>query len=242
MMNAFILKGTPAILLRKERFVVVGDLHIGKNLELERLGMHVPGATLRMAASLLELAKRSRSKAVVLAGDVKHSLSYPSREEFMELSAFFYALRSLHVVITKGNHDPHLDEAIKRMGSDAEVVRELILDETAIMHGHALPSEEAMSKKLLVTAHSHPAVEVNGSMEKAFIFAKISKGAKAMYPSCRKDADMVVLPSYNNLITGTNVSEAATFTPLFRNRIFDINGAKVYLLSKKMVGTVSSLR
>ncbi len=240
-MNAIILKGTPALLLRKERFIVAGDLHIGKNLELERLGMHVPGATLRMAASLSALAEKNKCKTVVLAGDVKHTLSYPSREEFAELSAFFYALRKLRVVITKGNHDPRLEEAIKRMGADAEVVRELILDEAAIMHGHALPSAEAMSKALIVTGHSHPAVKVNGSMEKAFIFAKTGKGAKARYPARRKGASMVVLPSYNDLITGTSISEAATFMPLFRNQIFEISSAKVYLLSGKMVGTVSSL-
>ncbi len=43
------------------------------------------------------------------------------------------------------------------------------------MHGNAWPSEEAMRKKYLVVGHRHFAVDSNGRIEKAWLFARRGK-------------------------------------------------------------------
>lgn len=237
-MGLSFIKDTPALLVTPERLIVAGDIHVGRDLKLRREGIHVPNATMRLSESLLGLCKRHRAKGIVLLGDLKESISYPEREELQELSSFFYQLRNVRVTITKGNHDPRIEEIIERIGSNAEVVRELLLKNVALMHGHAMPSEEAMRHDYIVTAHSHPAVNINGRLEKAWAVARIGGGAGEFYDGYNRKIRLVIMPAFNELITGSDLSAGRRFTPLFRNGIFNLNKAEIYSLAKKPLGRV----
>lgn len=240
-MDLEFIMGQPAIFIRKERLMAVGDLHIGRDLLLRESGVHVPNATERLIQNLVLLSRRKKAKGIVLLGDIKESLSYPSREEHEELSRFFYELRKFEITITKGNHDPRIEDVIGRIDAKVSVVRELLLDEIALMHGHSLPSEEAMRRKYIITAHSHPAVSINGRLEKAFAVARVGTGAGRFYKSYNKRIKLVIMPAFNELITGSDVGGIEKFSPLLRKRIFDFESAEIYDLAKRPLGTPGSL-
>lgn len=237
-MDVSFINGYPALFVKHERLIVVGDLHIGRDISLKKSGVHIANATDRLLESLILLYKKEKAKGIVLLGDVKESIGYPPKEEYQELARFFYGLRGIDVTIAKGNHDAQIENIVSRLQADARVVKELLLEKVALMHGNALPSSEAMKKNCIVTAHSHPAVSLNGRYEKAWIVARIGRPPKR-YKGFNRKAMLVVMPAFNELITGSDPSGLSRFAPQFRNKIFDLRSAKIYGLDNKLLGKVS---
>ncbi len=234
-MEISFVEGAPAMLIEKEKLLVVGDIHIGRDLALERAGVHVPRATERLAQSLLTLYKRAGARGIVLLGDVKDSIGYPTRDELGEISSFFYRLRDVEIRITKGNHDPRLEEIIRRIGSAAQLSGEILLHDAALMHGHAMPSTEAMMKRYIITAHSHPAMDIGGRMEKVWVVAGLGEGVKERYAKYNRRAELVIAPAFNELIAGSDPAEAGKFVPLLRKNIFRAEDARIYDLEGREV-------
>ena len=83
------VKNVPALFIRKEKILVVGDLHIGLNLRYRSEGIHFQEATRRMADSLLSAYRKSGARCIVLLGDVKDSIGSPGFAEYRELKTFF---------------------------------------------------------------------------------------------------------------------------------------------------------
>lgn len=230
------VKPAPALLVRKERVLVLGDLHIGRDAVLAKSGIHVPGANERLIAEILSLTEQTDAKALVLLGDVKESIGYPPKEEYEELSRLFYELRGIPITITKGNHDARMAEIIKRLNANAVVVKELLLGKFALMHGNALPSEEAMAREWILTGHSHPAMEINGRREKVFVVSRVSRSASKIYKHHNRKAKIVVLPAFNELISGSDPASLNGFSPQFKRKVFETNGAKIYSLNGGLLG------
>ena len=229
------IKGSPALMINKEKTLVVSDLHIGNEFKLARSGLHFPSATKRMAQELMWLYKKNKAKRIILLGDIKESIGYPSREEFDAIATFFHEFRNVEIAIVKGNHDAHIAELLRRIGINFFPVKELILNDLALIHGNSMPSETAMKKKYIIAGHSHIAVDVNGKVEKGWLVAGLGEGAVKNYPYLNKHIKLVVMPAFNSLITGVNVySETSWSTPLLRNRVFNPSTAITYDLNRKI--------
>ncbi len=238
-MSVSFMEGIPALLVDEEKLLVAGDLHIGTEFKLRSSGMHFPNASRRMAVQLLQAYGRSKAKGIVLLGDVKDSITYPSREEMAAMADFFNTLEGIDLTIVKGNHDAHIQSILDRLGYKADVCNELLLEKTALIHGNALPSAEAMLKERIVSAHSHIAAEINGRTEKAWLIANLSTGAKKFYKGYNRRAKLVIMPAFNELIVGIRVnSDLEWHMPLIRNGIFTAEKAKVYDLDGDLVGTI----
>lgn len=236
-MEISFLKGEPALLIKEGRFIAVGDLHIGKEFKLEESGMHFIKAAKRNAERLLELYNMHNAKGVILLGDVKESIMYPTKEEYKALREFFQVLEGIKIRIAKGNHDAHLDELMERMGLEIRVEREILLGKTALMHGNRMPSEEAMGRDYLIMAHGHTAVKNGGDAEKAWLIAKVGKRARLEYPLHNRKIRLIIVPAFSNLIVGTGLKEGyQKFIPALNNNVFDFNTAKVYGLDGELIG------
>lgn len=220
-------------MVREERLLVVGDLHIGREFRLSGEGIHFPDASARMAAELMELYARERARGIVLLGDVKESIGWPERREADAIASFFRSLGRARVVVVRGNHDARLAEVLGRAGIYAEPVRELLLEKAALAHGNAMVSEAAMAKECIIAGHAHVAVDVSGSTEKGWLVAKTGPGAKDEYSSHNRRIRLVVMPAFSRLITGVRVlaggaAAAAPRMPLLRRRVFDLSTATAY--------------
>ncbi len=228
-----LVKGAPALLVRKEKVLVVGDLHIGLDLRYRREGIIFQDATKRMSDRLLALCKETGARSMVIIGDVKESIAYPRFGEFMELKRFFEAMKGIGISIAKGNHDGDMERVIKNLDLDIELKREIFIDGVALMHGNAWPSEDAMRKRYLAVGHRHFAVDSNGKIEKAWLLAKPGGKIGDRYKRYNKDIRLVVVPPFNDLILGSAIgAETGDSMPLFKQDVFGWKSAKAFGLDK----------
>ncbi|HUC38636.1 MAG TPA: metallophosphoesterase [Candidatus Acidoferrum sp.] len=235
-----------ALLLYSEekKYLVLGDIHIGLEKKLHDKGVRLYGNAERMAKQIVQLVRENEASGVILLGDIKESILYPDTTERAEILEFFDILKGIDLEIVVGNHDGHLDEIVKM-----PIEKELVVGNVAMLHGHMWPSEEAMSKEYLIVAHNHVAVSIKDEKgaiynEKAWILASLNeKGARERYKNANKRIKLIVMPAFNELITGKPVGmlDERHINPLFRNGIFDYENANVYSISGSILGTPKTL-
>ena len=240
----------PAVLVNAagREHLVIGDLHIGAERPLIKSGIRVYDAEGQMLKRIRKISKEFGVKSLIILGDVKDTILYPESAENSALKTFFGELKKegFDVIITAGNHDPHLEEIV-----DCKMVDELILDDFAFLHGHRWPSDDAMKSKFLFAGHNHIAIGLRDKSgayynQKAWLVAKfVRKYGLEKYPDANKKIQLVVLPAFNDLIMGMPIGKLPreeNLSPLFRNRIFDYDGAKIYSLGGDIVGTPSKMK
>jgi putative SbcD/Mre11-related phosphoesterase len=227
--------GVPALVLtiKNTRYIVVGDLHIGIELEFAKKGIRLYDATERLAESIRHLMNEFSVKKLILLGDIKNSIMWPTAAESSMLKSFFRAIEGFEVSVIVGNHDAHLSELI-----GIETNKELIIGDIALTHGHSMPSEQAMGCNYLITAHNHIALAEktkNGTFkeEKAWLVTSSNmKNAAKYYDHFNKNIKLIVMPAFNDLIMGTPVNsfKREKMGALFSSGLFTMRGAKVYTL------------
>jgi hypothetical protein len=229
-----------------KNYVVIGDLHIGTEMTLFKKGIKLYGAVEQMEKKIKSISRHFKAKSIIILGDVKDTILYPEALEILELKEFFKALDGYDITVVAGNHDAHLEEIV-----NCKMVDELVLGNFAFLHGHRWPSENAMKAKYLFAGHNHVAVSMkdkNGAFynQKAWLVSKFNKKrGLERYPNANKEITLIVLPAFNDLITGMPVGselEGENISPLFRNGVFDYKTAKVYSLRGDIIGTPSRIK
>ncbi len=229
----------------KKNYLVIGDLHIGAEHKLAHKGIHVYNAVDAMLGKIKGLMEQFVLADIIILGDVKDSILYPTSNEQMGIKRFFDGLKGYSITIIRGNHDPHLEEIVAVPMKD-----ELVIDDVAFMHGHIWPSEKAMRCDYIFAGHNHIAVSIQDKgrgyySQKGWLVATLNKkGSAQRYPKANPSVKLVVLPAFNDLILGMPANEAMedNLSPLFRNKIFDYGSAKLYGLSGQPIGTPKSLQ
>ncbi len=240
------LYGSAALLLHSnaDRHIVLGDLHLGLERRLRDRGIRLYGVAEHMAKQIKKLADDNKADSIILLGDIKESIMYPDSGEKREINEFFALLEGFRIRIAVGNHDGHLSELVT-----VPVEDEIIIGNVAMLHGHMWPSDAAMAKDYIVVAHNHVAISFKDEKgasysHKAWLVAKVDHdGAGKRYEKFNMNAKLIVMPAFNDLITGRAVNEfeGTHINPLFRNRIFDYENADIYSMDGSVLGTPSSL-
>ncbi|MEM3199589.1 MAG: metallophosphoesterase [Candidatus Micrarchaeaceae archaeon] len=241
--------GEPALIVqsKKEMALVIGDLHIGMELKLLSSGIRMYGESEKMANKIIELMQSFGLSTLVIAGDLKNSILYPEKSEAMYIKNFFNLLSNYKMVLVKGNHDSRINEII-----DIETANEYAIGNTAIIHGHEWPSEECMSKEYLITAHNHVSISLQDSngaiyLKKIWVVAKPNaKACKGLYPNFNAKIKQIMLPAFNEFITGSPASsllgKGRNISPIVTNRIFDYKHALAYTLESDLIGELGSIK
>ncbi len=231
----------PALLLGKGRWLCIADLHIGIEHQLRGSGFNIPSQTHRMAEVLDELS--GSAERLLILGDVKHRIPHAGHREDREIRPFISRLLELfeEVVITIGNHDGGLRDVLPE-GCRTVPAAGDVFDGVGAFHGHVWPSERTMGGKSLVMGHVHPSVMMVDSIgtrqtEKCWVRAKIDgRMARERYPSAPRE--VVVVPAFNPLLTGTPVNGEGGISlgPLFRKGMVRQDSVEVYLLDGSNLG------
>ena len=241
-MNLEPVPDLPALVIEGQRkWVCVSDLHLGIEAQLRRAGFNIPSQAPKMLSSLESLA--SHGDNLLILGDVKHKIPSVSYREDREIPPFLETLlrRYGNVTIVAGNHDGGLS-AILPAGVQAVAGRGLKLDDVGVCHGHVWPAEETMGGSKLVMGHIHPSVLLTDTLgtksnEKCWVRAGFRrKKVLERYPCCPNE--LVVVPAFNPLLTGTPVNRASSsrLGPIFRNALVDEGSLVVYLLDGTNLG------
>ena len=236
------LPDVPALVIGgRRRWICVADLHIGIESELRRAGFNIPSQMPKMLSALEQLA--SHADRLLILGDVKHRITHAGNREAREVGETMRRMMDAFqaVVVTPGNHDGGLGTVMPE-GCVVTPATGTSVEGVGAFHGHVWPSRDTMSGERLVMAHIHPSVMFVDSMggrtnEKCWIRARLMCGkVRERYDRCPEE--LVVLPAFNPLITGSpvNVAGGAMLGPLLKNGYVDDGSMSAYLLDGTNVG------
>lgn len=259
----------PALLLqqKKQRTLIIADLHIGWEVALIEKGAHVPSQMPKLLQKLTEIIKQTKPHTLLLLGDIKHTIAKAATEEWRDIPDFFETLNKKvqNIKIILGNHDGNLEPLLP------ETIEVLPATGTSIgnvgfFHGHTWPAFELRKCKTLVMGHVHPIVmfqdplgfritrqiwvkvECDGTqLEKSLIkHYKIKQTMK----HATKIFQVIIMPSFNDFLGGQPINRKgvgkdhkyhAFIGPLLRSKSIKIEDAELYLLDGTFLGTVNQL-
>lgn len=248
--------GTASLLLespsRRERILLVADLHLGLGATRERPGGPPEGSAELLAASLRMAAESERATRLVVAGDVKHPIvgtPAPLREVVFD---FFGRLLSagLDVEVVLGNHDvglaPYLPHEVTVHPATGTV-----LDGVGVFHGHTWPSASVLRAPTLVVGHLHPGFRLApspydpASKRRCWVRLELPplappRGRRSL-PHRIHARELVVLPAYNPL-AGTealNRQRPARGRTFLYHRFLSRGVARAYLLDGTDLGPLT---
>ncbi|MGC8585955.1 MAG: metallophosphoesterase [Candidatus Micrarchaeia archaeon] len=218
------LYGKPALIatIMRERYLVLGDLHIGIELELSKKGIYLFDATEIMLEKIKAIMDEYALKHMIILGDIKNSIMRPTRQEAFLVKNFFDGLtgKEYDIKIILGNHDAHLDDLI-----DLPMYKELVIGGFAFLHGHAKPSKNVLSSKFIIAAHNHAT---------ALIRKNSTEEEKVWAIAHSRGNILVVAPAFNELIMGTPVGNdrgRSAMSAMLRN--FNMKNVEFYTLYGK---------
>jgi len=152
----------PALLLRgsKDRILIIADLHIGWEVALSQQGIHIPSQTPKLVEKLEQIVHIVSPTELVILGDVKQAVAKVEPEEWRDVPEFLEnAVRLVpNVKVVPGNHDGNLEPLTPRDVVILPASGTILLEDVALVHGHAWPSPELLGCSTLVMGHVHPVV------------------------------------------------------------------------------------
>lgn len=146
-----LLPGVPALVIEKaSRTLVVADLHLSPSGLTDREAVRT--LVMMTLESLLKSARAVGASRLVIAGDVKDTISYVPRILLTPLREGFERLADAlnEVLVVRGNHDGQLEEALPQR---VPVLSRLELGDIVVVHGHSRLDTFA---RFVISAHIHP--------------------------------------------------------------------------------------
>ncbi|MFH0752499.1 MAG: metallophosphoesterase [archaeon] len=215
--------------------LVIGDLHIGAEESLNKQGYMVPRFQfLDMRDKVLKLVEDNDFDTVVINGDLKHEFGTISQTEWQNTLKLLDLLahHCKKTILIRGNHDTLLGPIANKTA--VEVKENYLLGDILICHGDKIPFGPVFEKaKVVIIGHEHPAVSFkkDGRVESFKCFLK------GMY----RGKTLIVMPSFNNLSTGSNILSEKSLSPFLEQ---GIDNFEVFALGDKVYsfGDVATLR
>ena len=242
-MNLVPVHGSAALHLIDESALILSDLHYGVEAEMLRGGVWVPNRSTDRTEKILELLKQTKSKRLILLGDVKHQVPHNSKQQRTDLEQFFMAVgRIAKVEIVPGNHDGGLVDIIP---SDVKFHKSdgFVIGEIGMVHGHAWPSQEVMNSKVLVMGHEHPALSFRDRLDKLHSEPCWLRAPMLEHERYDKVPEqLIVMPAFGELAGRTmNREPLKGLGPVLRNGLADLSKARVETLEGLDFGELGNL-
>lgn len=220
--------------LKKERILVIADLHIGYEEMLNKQGVLIPRHQLKDIIDRLDkIFSKIKPLKIVINGDLKHEFGTISEQEWRDaLKVIDYLSRKGKVILVKGNHDTILGPISKKR--KVELVDEYKVGDIVIAHGDEIIDGRKMKGlKTIVIGHEHPAVVLkeNGRKEKYKCFLK----------GKWKRKNLIVMPSMNPVTEGTDILSDKLLSPYLQR---DLGSFEVFVAADKVYdfGLVKNLK
>ncbi len=227
-----ILKGIEivdlSLFIKKKKILVISDVHLGLEEEYSRKGVLVPKFHFRELIKRFDyIFSKVKPEIIIITGDVKQEFGGISTQEWRELLRFFDYLSkySKKIILLKGNHDPFLGPIAKKR--DLEVVKEFKIGDMLFIHGDYVPKLDKNIKTMFM-GHEHPAVTLREKTK--------SEKYKCFLKGNYKGRNLIVLPSMNLFVEGTDVLQGGFLSPVMKSskdiEVFAVEDREVYFFGK----------
>jgi len=230
-----------ALYLVKHKTLVLSDFHMGFEESLQAQGVLVPRTHYKDLVDRLEMIfaelqkKKRKVEKIVITGDLKHEFGKIARQEWRDAMRIIdYLLRKCRkVILLKGNHDVQLGPIAARQG--IELQKEYRIGDFLIIHGDYGPTN-LKTVKTIIMGHEHPAISLrhSGRVEKY----------KCYLVGTYKRKRLIVQPSCNILIEGSDVLREQVLSPLLKSGMSKFNAFVVDDQKKEVLafGKVKNLK
>ncbi len=210
--------------------LIISDMHVGYEESLNKQGMLIPRFQFKDVEKRLKaMLEHVKPHTVVINGDMKHEFGTISNQEWRETLAVLDLISKYadQVILVKGNHDTILGPIAKKR--NVHIVDHFVLGDYYFCHGHVIPDNGDFKKaKTIVIGHEHPAILLRDTIRaetyKCFLFGTY------------KRKRLIVLPSFNLVTQGTNVTKENLLSPFLHQNLrnFDVYvvGDGIYYFGK----------
>jgi metallophosphoesterase superfamily enzyme len=214
------------------------------------------------------LVERYSVNTLCIIGDVKHTISVDRPFNWRVIPSFLTEATSVvRTVIIPGNHDGDLTPLLPR---DIEMVDVHGIkigrgeDSVGLIHGHAWPTEEILSSRVLIIGHSHPSLlrlktvhapgidrpnrKRYGGTVPVVLRSRFSRDCVRGHIGAKsEDVDtghLVTLPSFNQIISGIPVNKPNAELPgvFFQSKCASFQDTDVFSTDGIHLGTINSLQ
>ena len=205
--------------LKKEKILIIGDMHIGLEEALNKQGVFIPRQGVdEVIRRLKKIISKVKIKEIILIGDVKHEFGVISDQEWRDtLRVLDFLLENGKVILIKGNHDKILDPISNKR--NLEIKEYYKVNEILFVHGDKIVNQDS---KVIVIGHEHPAIsfgERRDEKYKCFLLGKY------------KRSNLIVIPSFNLLNEGSDITKENILSPYIK----DIKKFRVFISDDKEV-------
>jgi len=200
--------------------LILGDLQLGYEQVVQRRGLFLPKFQLEdILDRLQKIFRQVKATTLVINGDVKHEFGRILEQEWQEILQFFdFCLQHVKtIIIVKGNHDLMINPIADKR--NIQVVDSYRLGDALILHGHKIVKE---TTPILIIGHEHPAVSFKEKPGEKFKCFLVGSWKKSM---------LIVMPSFNPLTDGSDVTRERFLSPYLKQKIEDF---LVYVVEDKV--------
>ena len=210
-----------SLYLKKEKILVISDLHIGLEEAYNKQGILIPRFQFPEIIKHLDLIfSKVKPKTTVINGDLKHEFGTISQQEWKyTLKLLDYLIeKKQKIILIRGNHDAIL-------GPIADKREIKITDfynpnkEITITHGHKILKN---LNKTIIIGNEHPAI--------SFRERKYEK-YKCFLSGKWKNHNLIVIPSFNFVTEGTDITKEKTISPYLKQ---DLKNFEFYIVEDKI--------
>ncbi|MBI2657683.1 metallophosphoesterase [Candidatus Woesearchaeota archaeon] len=206
--------------------LIIADVHIGYEEALNKQGVLVPRLQfeemVKRVENIFSMLEGKKVEKIIINGDLKHEFGTISEQEWRNTLKFIDLLAKHcdEVVLVKGNHDNILGPIARKR--NVKVVESLGIGNVLIAHGDKIP-HNLKDHETIIIGHEHPAVSLreNARVEQFKCFLK------GKY----KGKNLIVQPSFNSMIEGTDILKNEILSPFLRQ---NLDNFEVYVVEDKV--------
>lgn len=209
--------------------LVIADLHLGKSHEYWQKGFSLPRQAKIFAMRLNNLKKKTRTKRLVILGDIKNKIGFANAEEIRELPLFFSNLDYRKIIAIKGNHDGGIEKVLP---DRIKIRNSIAIGDYMLTHGHMNVNTK---KSTIIIGHNQPHVKFVDKVKAVYTEPVWVRGKlKGKYAG----KELLMMPAFNELCGATIVNKDELLGPMARRLSKD---AHCYLLDGTDLGTIGDL-
>ncbi len=234
-----ILKGIEIIDLclyvKKEKILVISDLHIGYEEALNKQGIFVPRFQFKDTINKLKKVLDSvEINKIIILGDLKHEFGTISETEWKQTLAVLnlFETKTKNISLIRGNHDNILGPIATK--KNLQIVPYEKVNDILFMHGNKIFDDENFkSAKVLIMGHEHPAITIRDKAKK--------ESFKCFLLGSYQRKKLIVMPSFNTVTTGTDILKERLLSPYLK----DVNKFRVLIVEDAQIldfGLVKDLK
>ncbi|MFH1450489.1 MAG: metallophosphoesterase [archaeon] len=202
-----------ALFLKKEKVLIISDLHLGYEELWQKKGILVPNFQYEdIKKRLRPILETTKPNQVIINGDLKHEFGKISQQEWNEVKGILTFLKSYcnKIKLVKGNHDNILGPIARH--KEVELVDYIQLGKVYITHGHRLPDARRLmpDAQIVLIGHEHPAIGISDG-QRTEVYKCFLKGKW-------KNKTLIVQPSFCLVTEGTDVLQEGVLSPFLKGQ------------------------